>query len=92
MLYITFRLRQIRISSVGFVAFTDKDLDTLQIGGTIYWGPPPEITYNQAVEPLTAVGRGRKAGTGRSGEKTGENRWKTKGNWRFWWKLIFLGR
>lgn len=35
------------ISSVGFVAFTDKDLDNLQIGGTIYWGPPPEITYNQ---------------------------------------------
>jgi hypothetical protein len=35
---------------VGFVAFTDKDLDNLQIGGTIYWGPPPEITYNQAIE------------------------------------------
>lgn len=38
----------VRISSVGFVAFQDEDLDALQIGGTVYWGPPPDITYNQA--------------------------------------------
>lgn len=37
----------LRISSVGFVAFPDEDLDALQVGGTISWGAPPDITYNQ---------------------------------------------
>ena len=36
-----------RISSVGFVSFPDKDLDALQLGGTLIWGPPPEVRYNQ---------------------------------------------
>eukprot|EP00913_Durusdinium_trenchii_P017139 g16119.t1 len=35
------------ISSVGFVKFADEDLDALQLAGTISWGPPAEITYNQ---------------------------------------------
>jgi len=35
------------ISSVGFVSFPDKDLDALQLGGTLVWGPPPEVRYNQ---------------------------------------------
>jgi len=32
---------------VGFVSFPDKDLDALQLGGTLVWGPPPEVRYNQ---------------------------------------------
>lgn len=36
---------------MGFVKFADEDLDALQLAGTISWGPPAEITYNQ-------VGRG----------------------------------
>ena len=38
----------VRISSVGFVSFPDRDLDRLEIGGTLSWGPPFDVTYNQA--------------------------------------------
>ena len=34
---------------MGFVSFPDKDLDALQLGGTLLWGPPPEVRYNQDV-------------------------------------------
>ena len=32
---------------MGFVSFPDKDLDALQLGGALVWGPPPEVRYNQ---------------------------------------------
>ena len=33
---------------MGFVSFPDRDLDRLEIGGTLSWGPPFDVTYNQA--------------------------------------------
>ncbi|CAE6912196.1 unnamed protein product [Symbiodinium natans] len=56
------------ISSVGFVSFPDRDLDALEIGGTLSWGPPFDVTYNQDYVLYMATSA---TGTGRSGTPFG---------------------
>ena len=60
---------------MGFVSFPDKDLDALQLGGTLIWGPPPEVRYNQELDRYKCRGgkRGRKRGVFCWGFLGGEN-------------------